>query len=150
MPLKEKRHDGKLASSFQTIDWNACRSTQRGVVMKRVRILCGLLVFCMLAGVLSGCGAGAEDAFADGSVSENGTEDDLADGSVSERGAEQGDGKVVEGEPISGNGVPEKTDGSGNSSAESDEENDEAVREAVKVKGIYISGPIAGHARVVG
>lgn len=145
--------------------------------MKRVRFLCGVLVWCLLAGVLGGCGTGAEETFADGSVSGNGT-DKAQDGRI-----------VVEGEPISGNGVPEETDedkngagseksgaengadethggvgGEGNAAVGSDENGNgekdgnaegqkeegsvEDEREAVKVKGIYVSGPIAGHSKM--
>ncbi len=101
------------------------------MVMKRIRILYSILSLCVLFGILSGCGAGTEETFSQNSVSETGE-----DTAWNKAGS---DGKiVVEGEQISGNEIE----------AESEETAIVPEREAVRVKGIYVSGPIAGHAKM--
>lgn len=102
-----------------------------------------ILIVCFLAAMMTGCGLQAEDTLS-GDVSGNGR-------------------ILVEGEPISGNDSETETEtetarAEDEPATEETQENQEesntvsanAVdrREPVKVKGIYVSGPIAGHTKM--
>ena len=93
------------------------------------KCLCAVLVIMLAAGLLLGCGDEKEEAMAD-SVAEDGLADTM--------GTEDTDTSKSDG--ISGNsleaGNPDKST------------MDNLRREPVKVKGIYVSGPVAGAARM--
>ena len=101
--------------------------------MKKRKHCATILAFTLLVGMLTGCGEKTEDVFAQSDVS-----------------GKEGEGQLVVGEPIS---ISEETVAeqtvSGNGDVK-EEEIDSSIpeRESVKVKGIYVSGPIAGHSKM--
>ncbi len=109
-----------------------------------------------------GCGNGQEEALADavigGDAAAGGGSEDTAEESVN--GTEAGDstedasGSEDEGaedkgaESVSGNVLASGGEEGGTAAAEGEEGTETARREPVKVKGIYVSGPVAGIARM--
>ena len=100
-------------------------------------IMLGMSCFCL------GCGDGAEEAMAyaeDGTEQESSAEIIVEEDLLSEK----------EPESISENdGLPEKVTGGEDGIGAEEEASENAVRpEPVKVKGIYVSGPVAGMAKM--
>lgn len=129
--------------------------------MKKFKQYFVVLSMCLAVGLFTGCGEKTEDVFSQSDVSGN-------DGEIVEN--DMSGKQFVQGEPITdGNGAESDSAGndvSGNETAgvqgDSTAEEDGAVkqgeafengvkipeREPVKVKGIYVSGPIAGHSKM--
>ena len=129
--------------------------------MKKFKQYFVVLSMCLAVGLFTGCGEKTEDVFSQSDVSGN-------DGEIVEN--DMSGKQFVQGEPITdGNGAGSDSAGndvSGNETAgvqgDSTAEEDGAVkqgeafengvkipeREPVKVKGIYVSGPIAGHSKM--
>lgn len=127
--------------------------------MKKLKQYFVVLVMCLTVGMFAGCGEKTEDVFSQSDVSGNGS-------GIEEDKNDTGGKQTVQGEPITsdgtvsgkegvngdsqGNQLTDSMDGSLDG-VESDEQTGKAMnaeREAVKVKGIYISGPIAGHSKM--
>ena len=129
--------------------------------MKKLKQYFVGLSMCLIVGLFTGCGEKTEDVFSQSDVSGNGS------ASVGKGNAVDGK-QFVEGEPINADGMVsgnEGTVGNGKDNADdslngsgADGQNSEIAgaesdsnipeREAVKVKGIYVSGPIAGHSKM--
>ena len=129
--------------------------------LKKFKQYLVVLSICMVVGLFTGCSEKAEDVFSQSDVSGNGSaiaeDDNSADGK-----------QVVQGEPITSNGNVSGNDGTaengkdhvdgslnegatdGQDGTDAGAENASGIpeREAVKVKGIYVSGPIAGHSKM--
>lgn len=134
--------------------------------MKKFKQYFAVLGMCLTVGLLTGCGEKTEDVFSQSDVSGN-------DSGIEEDGDDTDEKQTVQGEPINadgtvsgnegvteegqGNQLADSMDGSLNGS-EADRQNGKVIdaegnsdipeREAVKVKGIYVSGPIAGHSKM--
>lgn len=129
--------------------------------MKKFRHYFVVLSLCLLIGMLTGCSGKTEDVFLQSDVSGNNREIVINEKSPTEK-------QVVEGEKITpesdnkdtaiDNGQDkEKPDVSEEMNEEESENEQSEVdksepevpeREPVKVKGIYVSGPIAGHSKM--
>lgn len=133
------------------------------IIMKKFKSYFVVLSLCFIVGMLTGCAGKTEDVFLQSDVSGNDSD------TVSEQNESNGK-LVVEGEPIEeidgtvGNN--EAVEVQGNQTGHDDMNGSETPdvqadtvageggnlsipdREAVKVKGIYVSGPIAGHAKM--
>lgn len=110
--------------------------------------MCALVMVLLLAGWLSGCSGNDVEAMAD-SVSEDDIPAEAAEempGTISENDAAGSDdilGNVASGsEAISENNV------SGSGTVADDGEAEDTRPDPVKVKGIYVSGPVAGTAKM--
>ena len=110
--------------------------------------MCALVMVLLLAGWLSGCSGNDVEAMAD-SVSEDDISTETAEqmpGTISENDATGSDdilGNVASGsEAISENSVP------GSGTVAGDGETEDTRPDPVKVKGIYVSGPVAGTAKM--
>lgn len=135
--------------------------------MKRSRekCLCAVLVIMLAGGLLLGCGDEKEEVMAD-SVAEDGLADTMGteDTDTSKSDGISGDDLDASGESVSQNSVggdgqsidegnmnPGESGISGNSLEAGNPDKstmDNLRREPVKVKGIYVSGPVAGAARM--
>lgn len=128
--------------------------------MKKFGIWYRILGLCVVIGILSGCGAKAENTFSQGSVSDNSEEETSLQAVPGEKAAADGeqisgndssDTKETEensaGTNVPGDGIGDENETDGMKSGVQEVLNT-PEREAVKVKGIYVSGPIAGHSRM--
>ena len=116
--------------------------------VKNRKKICALMMAMLLTGWLSGCSGNDVEAMAD-SVSEDDIPAEAAEempGTISENDAAGSDdilGNVASGsEAISENSVP------GGGTVADDGEAEDTRPDPVKVKGIYVSGPVAGTAKM--